>query len=238
MESPEKKAPSIQPDAVIEALATVAATVKAARLAVGLTIVEAAQRTRGSRWGEVKKSAWGRVETGESVADVGSGCGGGFGRTERAIRQKQDRFAGTTVTSLTWMLLEQSDKPFNGSYLILNLLKTSGESAFLGSIDFQHGGPDWKYLKCNGLRFLIDGKPLDAGAVRHEGKTSTSDVVGLQLAETVYFAPTREVLEAIAQAGKVEGQLCLSEFELDQAERTSIRQFLDVVDGKAAPPNL
>ena len=94
---------------------------------------------------------------------------------------------------------------------------------------------NWNYLRCHSLAILADGKPLQLPRSTVEG-----DIIsGNSVSEYISVLASREDIAAIANARKVEIQVCRDEWLLPTSVSKKAQAIVDATadtSGPVAPP--
>jgi hypothetical protein len=90
---------------------------------------------------------------------------------------------------------------------------------------------DWHYLQCHEIDFLLDGKPFAPVAK----PISNSNVLQAGLLAEHFFIPlTRQELETLTSAKKVEWKICNDEYVLQEKYVPNLADYLRGYDAEAA----
>lgn len=78
----------------------------------------------------------------------------------------------------------------------------------------------WKYLECHSVAFLADGKPVAVERSSHKGSVRPGFI-----GETISSTLKPTAVSQLAQAKKVEMQLCHTEYTFDEGDMKVLREF-------------
>lgn len=80
----------------------------------------------------------------------------------------------------------------------------------------------WRYLECNRVNWLLDGKPFDLGTATHRGDATTTGTI-----EHLILHATPTQMGEIGRASSVEFRICTDEFSLTSDDIAGIRQVAE-----------
>jgi hypothetical protein len=140
------------------------------------------------------------------------------------VTQDYDRFKDLTTVSLEMQLTGEAPRG-----LAVKAVQSFGGKAPAKAPDkillaFVSAGDKQEYAIEHGLIFLADGERLKV-----DNSAYMKDRAGSGYIEMMVIAVPLETLKKVANAHKVEAQLGETEFELDDKQRASLKQFLSFV---------
>lgn len=146
-----------------------------------------------------------------------------------------DRFTNTTSIFASEALPSRKGDTF----LILTSLhrgtKERPSNSVIYRIEVWAYRKDWDYLRCHSVAILADGKPVTVFR-----NTISSDVISANsVSEYISVAVDREAITAIADASKVELQVCRDEWLLPKSVSSKAQDIVigtTPTSGPAAPP--
>lgn len=78
----------------------------------------------------------------------------------------------------------------------------------------------WEYLRCHSVAFLADGKPVSVEGSKHSGDVRQGFIV-----ETIIANLRADAVSQLANAQKVEMQICRTEYTFDDGDMKVLREF-------------
>ena len=85
----------------------------------------------------------------------------------------------------------------------------------------------WKYLRCHTMAALVNGKPFDLPAAKHDGHT----IRGSAVLESIYVSLDWDKFEQLSNAATAEFRVCNTELSITRRELEGWRDLI-----KAATP--
>lgn len=137
---------------------------------------------------------------------------------EIEVTTTPDRYSGQTATTARFGSQIRNEPLAPGiGFLVIAVGRTA--DLHLNSYNPTQSG--WRYLKCNHLYFLIDGKRFGPFEARHDGS-----VGGSIISESMSYDFPPEFFAALKKARTVEGRICNSEFEWTVKQISGVQSVL------------
>jgi hypothetical protein len=144
------------------------------------------------------------------------------------VKDEYDRFEGSRKLTYESQADIALGKPQASIHAVV---KDGVETIFLRfivtSASDRRTGSAWKYLRCNDIDWLVDGKPVPLGRVDHSGQVVRGGVI-----EVLLQAVTREQLLEIGSGDFVEYRICQDEYRLNQFDLTAMRSIYRKLSGQ------
>lgn len=150
------------------------------------------------------------------------------------VRSSTDRFTGTT----TYEYRGIGERPIASGrspgleFQAQAFVKSSaGDDRITASIFISYFGRGWRYLRCQNLNWLVDGRPVELSK-----PNAVNDVMyGGRVAEIIVQSLTIEQLAMLGRANSVEFKLCNDEVALRQEDIAAMAEIARLASGIQAP---
>lgn len=142
------------------------------------------------------------------------------------VLKEYDRFKDTTTITAA---SKYRQKPLKTSFIV----SANGKGPVKDDIVIltaHSTSPDWQYLRCHQLDFLVDGEPFSPGETKHTGRVGRGYV-----SEHVTARMSWDAFVKLSAAKKVEGRLCRTEFHLTPEDLANMRLMVRLATEEKAP---
>jgi hypothetical protein len=139
------------------------------------------------------------------------------------VEVKTDRFTGETTYS-TPPIAHAKDNPLDPWAFI-----TVSDGKVMPSFSLVINGsfPRWKYIECNNIHWLLDGKPVQFPPVEYSREILHGRRMRVMESFSYLLLPI-EKLKAIASASVVEYKICNDEYKFDKTTLSNFRELWSI----------